>query len=107
MRRDAGERKEERRISTSSASWQGLQSTHSRRGSGASSGSLSAIERNQIKRVQIEQRMGWYQCPRCPVARLGASVTSFRSLAVLFGRTTGFQQEGDLFFARVTIRRPA
>src|SRR6266700_628525 len=86
MRRDTGERKEERCISTSSASWQGLQSTHSRRGSGASTGSLSAIKRNQTKRVQIEQRMGWYQRPRCPVARLGASVTSFSGNIISFAR---------------------
>jgi hypothetical protein len=87
-----------------------LQRTHSWRGSGASTGSLSAMGCNQIKLMQIEQRKGLYQCPLCPVSRLVATVPSFPgviiSLAVLFGRTTRFQQEGEIIFARVTLRRP-
>lgn len=86
MRKRVGERKDERLISTSSALWQGLQSTHSWRGSGAPTGSLSAKERNQTKCIQIEQRMGWYQRPRRPVARLGASVTLFSGNIISFAR---------------------
>jgi hypothetical protein len=86
MRRRAGERMEERRISTSSASWQGLQRTHSWRGSGAPIGSLSAMGRNQIKPVQIEQRTGLYQRPLCPVFRLAETVTPFPGSIISFVR---------------------
>ncbi len=56
MRRRSGERTGERRISSSSAWWQGLQSVHSRRGSGTPGGSMMGIALNQVRRVQIEQR---------------------------------------------------
>ena len=86
MRRRTGEYMEERRISTSSACWHGLQRTHSWRGAGAPTGSLSTIGCNQINLVQIEQRMGLYQRPLCPVARLVATGTSFPGLIISFAR---------------------
>ena len=86
MRRRTGERREERLISTSSASWQGLQRSHSWRGSGAPVGSLSAIGWNQIELVQIEQRIRLYQRLLCPVFRLVATVISFPGIIISFAR---------------------
>src|SRR6185503_17566060 len=57
MRRRRGERMGERRIWLRSIAWQLWQRTHSRRGSGAPTGSLSAIGENQMMSVQIEQRV--------------------------------------------------
>jgi hypothetical protein len=84
MRRRACERIGERCISTSKASWQDLQSTHSRRGSGAPLGSLSAIGSNQIKPLQIEQCVGLYQRFLPPTSRLLATVTSFPGIIIAY-----------------------
>ena len=85
-RRRTDERIEERRISTSSALWHGLQRIHSPRGSGASTGSLSITGKNQIKLVQIEQRMSWYQRPLCPVLCLIMTGLSFPRGIMSFAR---------------------
>ena len=86
MRRRTGEFMEERRISTSSACWHGLQRTHSWCGSGATTGSLSAMGCSQTNLVQIEQRMGLYQRLLCRVARLVATGTSSPGLIISCAR---------------------
>ena len=100
IRMRTGERMADRRISMSTASWQGLQRAHLWRGSGASIGSLSVMGSNKMKCVQIEQRKGLYLL--CPASRLVVSVSSFPGNIMLFvccpfRWTTGYQQERDHF----------
>lgn len=102
MRRYAGERTGERRISVSSAPWQGLQRVHCWSGSGAPIGSLSMMGRHQIRLVQIEQRVGIYQRLLGSVLCLAGPVTLFSglimSLAVFSGNAAGFFRRKKIAF---------
>ena len=86
MRKLTDERREERCISISSALWHVLQSTHSQRGSGAPGGSLSTMRRSQMKRVQIEQRVGLNQRILCCVGCLVETALSLPGNIMSFSR---------------------
>ncbi len=97
-----GDCREERRISASNASLHGVQRTHSWRGSGAPTASLSTMGRNQIELVQTEQRMGAYQRSRCtvslPVTTVPSSSDIGISLARCLFRTTRVSAGSRLLF---------
>jgi len=89
IRRRNDECMAERRISSCNARWQALQRVHSKRGSGASIGSLTKKNSKKMKCLQIEQRKGLSQRPNCPVSCMVVSVSSFpgsimSSFAVLY-----------------------